>query len=100
MSLSADMLSVIAVMTVAAALCRLGGYWLMRFVPLTPRVQSALAAIPLAVMAGIIAPNILRGGVPETAGLIATVAAVKLGGNDIVAILSGLGTVAVLRQLL
>jgi uncharacterized membrane protein len=94
------MLSVIAVMTVAAALCRLGGYWLMRFVPLTPRVQSALAAIPLAVMAGIIAPNILRGGVPETAGLIATVAAVKLGGNDIVAILSGLGTVAVLRQLL
>lgn len=100
MSLSADMLSVIAVMTVAAALCRLGGYWLMRFVPLTPRVQSALAAIPLAVMAGIIAPNILRGGVPEAAGLIATVAAVKLGGNDIVAILSGLGTVAVLRQLL
>lgn len=94
------MLSVIAVMTVAAALCRLGGYWLMRFVPLTPRVQSALAAIPLAVMAGIIAPNILRGGVPEAAGLIATVAAVKLGGNDIVAILSGLGTVAVLRQLL
>jgi uncharacterized membrane protein len=100
MSLSADMLFVIAVMTVAAAICRLGGFWLMRFVPLTPRVQSALAAIPLAVMAGIIAPNVLRGGVPEGAGLIATIVAVKLGGNDIVAILSGLATVAVLRQVL
>ena len=72
---------------------------LMRFVPLTPRVRAGLEAIPLAVMAGIMAPALLRGGVPEIAGTIATVGAIKLGGNDLLAILAGLATVAALRQL-
>jgi uncharacterized membrane protein len=84
-------------MTLAAVLCRYSGFWAMRFVPMTPRVQSALAAIPLGVMIGIIAPAVLRGGVPETAGLIATIGVIKLTGSDLLAIVAGLAAVALLR---
>lgn len=99
MSLSDNALFVIAVMALAAAICRFSGFWLMRFVPITPRVQAGLAAIPIAVMAGIMAPAIVRGGLAESAGMLATIGAVKLGGNDLVAIVAGLATVALLRQL-
>jgi len=99
MDSSDKVLVVIAAMALAAALCRFSGFWLMRFVPITPRVQAGLAAIPIAVMAGIMAPAIMRGGLPESVGMVATIGAVKLGGNDLVAIVAGLTTVALLRQL-
>ncbi|MDX2203913.1 MAG: AzlD domain-containing protein [Hyphomicrobiaceae bacterium] len=89
---------IIAVMALAAAFCRFSGFWLMRFVPITPRVQAGLSAIPVAVMAGIMVPAVVRGGIPETAGLVATVATAKLAGNDLLAILAGLACVALLRQ--
>src|SRR5262245_11110279 len=98
MAASADNLAVIAVMAIAAAICRGGGFWLMRFVPLTPRVHAALNAIPIAVMMGIMAPALMRGGVPESAAVVATAGVVKVGGNDLLAILAGLATVALLRQ--
>lgn len=72
----------------------------MRFVPITPRVEAGLAAIPIAVMAGIMAPAIVRGGLSESAGMIATIAVVKFGGNDLLAIIAGLATVAAFRQLI
>ena len=100
MTLAPDTLTIIAVMTVAAALCRLGGYWFMGLIPITPRVEAGLNAIPLAVMVGIMVPPILRGGIPEAAGVAITMAAVRLGANDLIAILLGLGTVAGLRQIL
>ena len=91
---------IIATMTAAAALCRLVGYGFMRFVPVTPRFEAGLRAIPLAVMIGIIGPPLLHGNWPEWAGFVATVAAVRLTGNDLIAILSGMGTVAGLRLVL
>jgi uncharacterized membrane protein len=93
-------LAIIAVMAIAAALCRLAGYGFMRFVPLTPRVEAGLRAIPLAVMIGIIGPPVLRGGVPEAIGLTATIVAARLGLNDLVALLAGMGSVAALRALM
>jgi uncharacterized membrane protein len=99
MTPSADTLVIIAVMALAAAFCRGGGFWLMRFVPLTPRVHSALNAIPIAVMMGIMAPALLRGGVPEACGIAATAGMARLSGNDLLAIVAGLATVAALRQL-
>ncbi len=100
MTLAPDVLLVIAVMTAAAALCRIGGYTLMGFIPITPRLESGLKAIPLAVMIGIMVPPILRGGIPEAAGTAVTIAAVRFGANDLVAIVLGLTTVAGLRQIL
>jgi uncharacterized membrane protein len=100
MSAQSTTLTILLVMTVAAALCRLSGYGLMRFVPLTPRVEAGLRAIPLAVMIGIIGPPVLRGGVPEVLGLTATILAARLGLNDLVALLAGIGAVALLRAVM
>jgi uncharacterized membrane protein len=88
----------IAVMTVAAALCRLSGFWFMGLIPITPRVEAALGAIPLAVMIGIMLPAVIKGGIAEALGLIAVFAAVRLKTNDLVATLAGLVVVALVRQ--
>ena len=100
MSLHPDTFVIILAMTAAAALCRLSGYGFMRFIPLTPRLEAGLNAIPLAVMIGIIGPPVLRGGIPEIAGLLATIAIVRLGANDLMAILAGMGAVAGARALM
>jgi uncharacterized membrane protein len=93
-----ETLAAIAVMTFAAALCRLSGFWFMAMIPITPRIEAALGAIPLAVMIGIMVPAVIKGGVAEALGLIAVFAAVRLKLNDLVATLTGLAVVAVVRQ--
>jgi uncharacterized membrane protein len=97
MTLDDRTLAIILTMAAAALLCRFAGFWFMRLVPVTPRVEAGLKAIPLAVMIGIIVPPVLRGGVPEAAALAATIASVRLGANDLVAVLIGMATVAGLR---
>jgi uncharacterized membrane protein len=99
MTLDNRTLSLIVAMAVAAAVCRYAGYGFMRFIPMTPRVRAGLDAIPLAVMLAIILPPALKGGMPEIAGLVATIVATKLRGNELVAILAGMGSVAGLRAL-
>jgi uncharacterized membrane protein len=96
--ISNETLTAIAVMTIAAALCRLSGFWFMSFIPITPRVEAALGAIPLAVMIGIMVPAVMKGGVPEAVGLMTVFAAVRLKANDLVATLAGLVVVALTRQ--
>ena len=92
--------TIIIVMTAAAAFCRLAGFWFMHFIPITPRVEAGLKAIPLAVMLGIVVPPVMRGGLPETIGLITTLAAVRLGANDLGAIIVGMASVAGMRALI
>lgn len=86
-------------MAIAAAACRYAGFAFMRFVPMTPRVKAALAAMPLAVMLAIVLPPALRGGWPEACGVVATVAAVLLRGNEVSAVVAGMGTVAIARAM-
>ncbi len=99
MTTNQNTLALILVMMVAAVICRLAGYGFMRFVPLTPRVEAGLKAIPLAVMIGIMGPPVLRGGLPEMAALMVTLVAVRLGLNDLFALVAGMGVVGLLRAL-
>lgn len=78
---------------------RAGGFWLMRFVPLSGRVESWLKSIPGAVIAAVVAPAVWKGGWIELIGLVLAVIAIRLTRQELVAILVGIGTVAVLRQL-
>lgn len=61
MTISAHLLSFLVPLAIVAFACRAGGFWLMRYVPLTPRVKAALGATPLAVMIGITIVASLRG---------------------------------------
>ena len=94
-----DLLFLLAVLAMAAAsyACRLAGFLLMGYVPITDRVRAALAAIPLGVMVGIVMPTVLTGRIPELVGLVVVFAAMKLTGKDGVAALAGAAAVGVCR---
>ncbi len=86
----------LAVLALAAAsyACRAGGFLLMRFVRITPRIEAALRAVPLAVMVGIVTPSAASGRLPELAALVAVAIAMKRSGNELIAALAGLVVVA------
>jgi uncharacterized membrane protein len=89
---------VLGALAAASLVCRFGGFWLMRYVPITPRLEAALKATPLAVMAGIVAPSVIQGSWPEWLGLAATACVMRIGGNDLVAAVVGVAVVAVVRS--
>jgi len=87
----------LAVMTAAAFLCRMAGFTLMRLVPVSPRIEAALRATPLAVMAGIAVLALQSGGLAEALALTAVVGLTVLIGSDVAAALLGVVIVAALR---
>ena len=97
MTLRPELLPLLFALTLASFACRAGGFWLMRFVTVTPRLRTTLAAAPLAVMLGIVTPAALHGGLPEIAGLAATFLTMYLWRRDLVATFVGVGAVALCR---
>lgn len=87
----------LTVMAAAAFICRMAGFTLMRFIPLTPRVEAALRATPLAVMSGIVALALVKGGLAEALALGVVVAVTLATGRDVAAALIGVAVVAGLR---
>lgn len=85
------------VMTGAALLCRVAGFTLMRLVPVSARLEAALRATPLAVMAGIVALALQAGGLAEALALTAVAGLTRLIGSDVAAALVGVVIVAALR---
>lgn len=92
-----DVFAAIMAMAAAAFICRAGGYFLMRYVPITPRVEVALRMIPMAIVASMLAVAAVRGGPPEWAGIAAAMVTMAIVRNDFAAILAGIATVAGLR---
>jgi len=93
----ADFMTAVAALAVASFLCRAGGFMMMRFVRITPRMESALKAVPLAVMIGIVMPAAAAGRAPELAALVAVAVVMKVWGNELTAALAGLAVVAAVR---
>lgn len=88
----------LVVMAAASYVCRASGFFFMRFVPLTPRIEAALRALPIGVMTGIVAPVVLQGHIPECAGLAVAILVMTWRGSDLLAALAGVAVVALLRQ--
>jgi uncharacterized membrane protein len=87
-------------MAAAAFICRAGGYFLMRYLPITPRVEVALRMIPMAIVASMLAVAAVHGGPPEWTGIATAMAVMALVRNDFAAIVAGIVTVAGLRYLM
>lgn len=100
MSVRSDVLLAILVMALAALACRLGGYFMMRYVAMTPRVEAFLRTIPIALMASILVVAAAKGGPPEWAGIAAGMIAMRATGQEFAAVAAGIGTVAAMRALL
>jgi uncharacterized membrane protein len=87
----------LAGMALASFACRISGFLLMGYVPITPRVEAALKAIPISVMVGIVTPAATAGKLPELLGLLAVGLAMKLVRNDLAAAVAGAAAVAIAR---
>jgi uncharacterized membrane protein len=90
----------LAAMACASYACRIAGYLLMGYIPITPRVEAALRAMPLGVMIGIVMPAASAGRLPELVALAAVGITMRIWRNDLAAALAGAATVALFRWLL
>jgi uncharacterized membrane protein len=88
---------IVMAMAAAAYLTRIAGFFLMRFVAVTPRVEIWLKALPLAIMGSILGPIVANGGPAEYAGFAATLVVYLWRHNDIVAAFAGMAVVAACR---
>lgn len=85
-------------MALVTWLCRMTGYALARRVAITGRAKAALEAMPPAILTAIIAPMAFSEGIPEAVAAAVTVlTALRL--PTLVAVVAGVATVVLMRQL-
>lgn len=90
-------LAAILVMAAATAVNRTGGFLAMRLVPLTPRVRRVLDCLPGAVLVALLAPGAVHGDLAMICGLGAALAATKLTGSDLAAVVAAMAVAAGMR---
>ncbi len=100
MAVETGFLIALAAMACVSYATRVAGFLLMGYIPITPRVEAALKAMPLGVMIGLVTPAVASGRLPELIALAVVGVAMKLVRNDLAAALAGAGTVALSRWLL
>lgn len=100
MAVDTGFLVALAAMACTSYASRVAGFLLMGYVPITPRVEAALKAMPLGVMIGLVIPAVAAGKVPELIALAVVGVVMKLVRNDLVAALAGVATIALCRWLL
>ena len=99
MSMRADVLAAILLMGLSSYACRVGGYFLMRYVAMTPRVEAWLRAIPIALIGAILGPVAANGGPPEWLGLAAAIGVMRATGNEFLSAVAAMAAVAAMRAL-
>ncbi len=92
-----DVLLAIAGMTAVTLSLRLGGYFLMSYVVVTPRVRRMLDALPGSVISAAVLPVALQGGFVAIVAVLLAMLAMYLSRSDMVAIIVGVGAAALLR---
>ena len=92
-------LGVLAIMAMAIAtvLMRTGGFWLMAYVPLTPRVRRMLEALPGSIVAAIVLPIIVKNGPVAVVAVVAAAAVMILRRNQVLAVAAGVTVAALVR---
>ena len=89
----------IAAMALVTFLCRIAGVVVMSHVRITPRIERGLRALPGSIILATILPVAMDNGWPAIAALAAAIVAMAVTRIDIVGLLAGLGTLAVIRAL-
>ncbi len=89
----------IAGMTLVTFLCRIAGVVVMSRVRITPRIERGLRALPGSIILATILPVVIDNGAPAMIALAVAIIAMAVTRIDIVGLLVGLGTLAVIRAL-
>jgi len=89
--------AIIAAMTVAVYLTRAGGYWLIGRVPIGGRLRRMLDALPGAIIAATVAPQLANGGWSALCAVVAAAVTMMVVRNDFAAVLLGIAAAALAR---
>lgn len=95
-----DVLYAFLLLGIVSYACRASGFFLMRYVHITPRVEAWLRSIPIALTGAILGPVAVNGGVPEWLGLAAAVTLMRGTGNEFISAIAAVAVVAVARAFL
>jgi uncharacterized membrane protein len=97
--LRGDVMVAFAVMTAVTVASRLGGYWLMGYVNVTPRVRRMLDALPGSIIVAAALPVAVNGGPVVVFAILAALAVAIILRNDFIAVITGMAVAAAARAL-
>lgn len=84
-------------MGLATLAMRVGGFWVMGRVAITPRVRRMLEALPGSIIAAIVMPVVIRTGIPGAIATIAAAVAMLAVRRELVAVGAGMAAAALAR---
>lgn len=97
--LRSDVMLAFAVMTAVTVASRLGGYWLMGYVNVTPRIRRMLDALPGSIIVAAALPVAVNGGPVVIFAILAAMAVTIIRRNDFIAVIVGMAVAAGARAL-
>jgi uncharacterized membrane protein len=87
----------ILAMAAATQLMRLGGFWLMGHVPITPRVRRMLEALPGSVVVALVLPVVVKTGPTGYLAVGAVIVSMLLRRNEFLAVALGIAVATLCR---
>ncbi|WP_420133317.1 AzlD family protein [Rhodopseudomonas sp.] len=97
--LRSEVMIAFAVMTAVTVASRLGGFWLMGYVNVTPRVRRMLDALPGSIIVAAALPVAVNGGPIVMFALAAAITVSVIRRNDFLAVATGMLVAAAARAL-
>jgi uncharacterized membrane protein len=97
--LRSDVMIAFGVMTAVTVASRLGGYWLMGYVTVTPRVRRMLDALPGSIIVAAALPVAVNGGPVVMFAIVAALLVTIIRRNDFIAVITGMAVAALARAL-
>jgi uncharacterized membrane protein len=99
MQINLTSLMTILGMALITYLTRIGGVWLIRFIPLSKRLKAWVDILPGTILMAIVAPTVFSTGFAEVGASLATVLVFVRTRNILLAMLVGIAAVVGLRIL-
>jgi len=94
-----DVMLAFAVMAAVTVASRLGGFWLMGYIEITPRVRRMLDALPGSIIVAAALPAVVNGGAVVILAIVAAMAITIIRRNEFVAVITGMAVAALARAL-
>ncbi|SDC78761.1 AzlD family protein [Natrinema hispanicum] len=90
---------VILAMTVVTVLTKVGGFWLLRRIEVSERLEAGLSVLPGAIVIAILGPELAAGGPAEWGAAGIVVLVMWRTENILLALCGGIGAVVLFRAL-
>ena len=90
---------VVLAMTLVTALTKVGGFWLLRRIEVSERLEAGLSVLPGAIVIAILGPELAAGGPAEWGAAGVVVAVMWRTENILLSLCGGIGAVILFRAI-